>query len=247
MLHFLKNTVKFALLDRWRIPYSQISSVPPCVFDNFRYSQPITLVDVGAYKGHFTLGLEALCKVKAGVLIEPNKMLAQGLRENDALSRFRIEECALADFDGDIEMHFFPGALDMSSALDLDRSSLELVERSGDEVQKRICPARQLDTILADFSADSIDLLKIDVQGLEHLVLKGAACTLARTKAVYTEVSFRALYEGSSVFHEIYTAMMDSGFMMRAIETGYWSSAGELLQGDVLFVNPTLQSFSARR
>ena len=77
------------------------------------------------------------------------------------------------------------------------------------------CPVRTLDEIIAEVQLAMIDLIKIDVQGAEHLVLARAGPhTLEKTGAVYTEVSFRPLYHGSSVFSDIYGMMNDRGFFL---------------------------------
>ncbi len=245
MIQTFRNKLKFALLDRWRIPHSQISGVPHCLFQRYRNSGPISVIDIGAYKGHFTIGLDQLCKVKRAVLIEPNERLVRAMRTDPSLSNFRIVDNAVSDFDGEIDMKIFPNAPDMSSALALDGSSAELTERTHGEAEIVRRPVRKLDTLLAGGQNDAIDIIKIDVQGLEHLVIAGATETLKRSTAVYVEVSFRPLYEGSSVFHEIHSMMMKRGFIMSALELGYWSNAGELLQCDVLFLNPSIRIWNA--
>jgi FkbM family methyltransferase len=235
MMQRLRNCIKSALLDRLLVPYSLVPGVQSCVFQQFRESSSVNIVDVGAYKGDFTKGMQALCGVKSAVLFEPNEILANSMRADVALAGFSIEDCALSDFDGEIKMRIFPQASYMSSALILDLASADLALRAGDE-EVIIRPARRLDSIPSVIAMTEVDLLKIDVQGLEHLVIKGATETLKRAKVVLIEVSFRPLYKGSAVFHEIHACLSDSGFMMTALERGYCSDEGELLQADALFI-----------
>lgn len=58
------------------------------------------------------------------------------------------------------------------------------------------------------------DFLKIDVQGAELDVLRGASKTLAKTLVVETEVEFVQLYEGQPLFAEIDQAMRAAGFKL---------------------------------
>ena len=99
-------------------------------------------------------------------------------------------------------------------------------------------PVRKLDTVAAGFATSGIDLIKIDVQGLEHLVINGGAETLSRTTAVFAEVSFRPLYLGSSVFFDVYASLKAHGFMMVDLEPGLKIKSGELVQADALFAKP---------
>jgi len=81
-------------------------------------------------------------------------------------------------------------------------------------------------------------LLKIDVQGVEHLVLEGGKQALLNTSFVWMELSFKPLYIGSSVFHDIYSMMEKSGFILLELSPGHRSPINELLQADALFANP---------
>lgn len=85
---------------------------------------------------------------------------------------------------------------------------------------------------------DHIDLLKIDTQGYELEVLKGASGLLGsnRISIVYMEVIFSRMYDGIPSFDEVYRFMLDRGFRLVAFYRFYmrdrvadWS--------DALFVN----------
>jgi hypothetical protein len=84
-------------------------------------------------------------------------------------------------------------------------------------------------------SKENVDLLKIDVQGAELMALRGAAQTLPRVRMICTEVSFTPLYEGSSIFSEIYDFLGDRGFRLLSLREGFRGKDSELLQGDAVF------------
>jgi FkbM family methyltransferase len=148
-----------------------------------------------------------------------------------------IVEGALADKEGVQEMEILNW--DYSSSLLPVRRDIKTVSSMIDLAVKGTiqCRVRTLDAVLRELDwTESIDLLKIDVQGAELVVLRGATQALMRTRLVFTEVSFRAIYEGSCVFHELYNYLCGNGFKFLALSEGFRGSDGELLQGDALFL-----------
>jgi len=69
---------------------------------------------------------------------------------------------------------------------------------------------RPLDELLAEADG-SIDLLKLDVEGFELSVLRGASAVLARTECVYFEVSLLSDGYGHPA-EEVVAALADHGF-----------------------------------
>ena len=91
-----------------------------------------------------------------------------------------------------------------------------------------------LDRIIATESLPQPDLIKLDVQGFEMEVLKGAAATLQRTRWVLGEVSFRVFYEGQVLFSELAGFLATQGFEVCAF--GHSMRSGvPLAQVDALF------------
>jgi len=76
-------------------------------------------------------------------------------------------------------------------------------------VQEHPTQTRRLDD-LADLG--NVDFFKIDVQGGELNVFKGAARTLASTLVIQTEVEFVSLYEGQPLFAEVDSYLRGQGF-----------------------------------
>jgi FkbM family methyltransferase len=118
-------------------------------------------VDVGANVGTYTLWA-ADCGARV-LAVEPHVATAARLRRNVVLNRFEVEivEQALADQ---------PGRRRMTADLDSLNHFLE-PDQDGVDV-----PATTLDLLLGDRRAAG---LKIDVEGVEELVLRGAGQALA--------------------------------------------------------------------
>jgi len=133
---------------------------------------------------------------------------------------------------GDLEINHFDAT---SSILPIRRTPPQL--RALDVRRRAMvaCPTTTLDGVLETEGAEDVDLIKLDVQGAEHLVISGGHATLRRTQLVWIEVSFVRLYDGASLFHEVHDLMGQRGFRLLELEDSFRSPDGELLQADALF------------
>lgn len=77
--------------------------------------------------------------------------------------------------------------------------------------------------------------LKLDTQGFERDVLAGADETLSRCAGLQVELSFVPLYEGGPLVDEMISLVYDHGFRMVALDQGFASPDGAVLQADGLF------------
>jgi len=140
-------------------------------------------IDVGAYQGLYTV---YACKHAKKVLaVEPNPMALAYLKTNTALNNCHntiVVPKAVSDKRGVVKLriprpdkkgHIPTGASivwSFKEALEID------VE------------ADTLDNIVDDVGLDSVDFIKIDVEGAEGLVVKGAERTLRKARAILIEI-----------------------------------------------------------
>lgn len=128
-------------------------------------------VDVGANIGYFTLlmGKKAIQgKVYAFEPIPLNTSLLRASVELNGFENIEIIECAVGAADGDVTF---------SQSTDSAYSSIRDTERKPVERLIRV-PMTTLDTFTRRRDIQSIDVLKIDVEGAEGLVLEGAQSLL---------------------------------------------------------------------
>ena len=91
-----------------------------------------------------------------------------------------------------------------------------------------------IDQLVATGEVPQPDLIKLDVQGFELEVLKGAAKCLPDVTAVIAEVSFSEFYENQCLFHDVVTYLGANGFALHAL--GHSTPTGKpLVQADALF------------
>ena len=94
-----------------------------------------------------------------------------------------------------------------------------------------------LDEALADATAGECYMLKMDVQGFETEVLRGAAETMKRIAVIYTEMSLQPLYSGEAMFTDLSRDIMALGYRCVGLQPGYADAANrEMLQVDGVFV-----------
>jgi len=236
MLLDLRRIIKERILRRWHIPYSPVQNLSAAVYRYAKRRATLTVVDLGAHTGAFTNALTHATVVKRALLVEPLPYLAASLRTCDRFKGFEVEQCAVGRHQGNIVLHHFPNAPYVSSVLDLDISIAGMSEIARGQPENLVVPMRTLDCLINNrLGYETIDLLKVDVQGLENDVIAGAGEALARTEAIYCEVSYRPVYAGSCTFFDIYSALMLKGFKLLDVEPGYRALDGELLQADAFF------------
>ena len=86
---------------------------------------------------------------------------------------------------------------------------------------------RRLDTLYEELlRPDDRVYLKVDVQGGELDVLRGAERVLAQAPLVEAELSFVPLYEGAPRFDEVIDTSLDRGFGVHSIEPVFVRPAG---------------------
>ena len=131
-------------------------------------------VDVGAFKGIITKPMLRIAPRGRHIAVEPQPAYAKRLRKQ--FPAVQVVEAALSDGAGTAE---FVLAVDAPA-----RSGLRLTELPPGEERTRTItvPVRRLDDVVEP--ARPIAFIKIDVEGAEYLVLRGAAATIRRDHPV---------------------------------------------------------------
>ena len=96
---------------------------------------------------------------------------------------------------------------------------------------------RTLDGISADLATDAQRVfLKLDVQGFEYKVLRGAEKFLRRVSGIQTELSLVPLYDGEHLFHPMLHHLEEQGYELWSIVPGFVDhETSRLLQLDAVF------------
>ena len=95
------------------------------------------------------------------------------------------------------------------------------------------------------------DAIKIDTQGYELEILKGAGDVLTNVKLVELEVEFNEQYQGQPLFSDVDLYMRSKGFALLGLRRSYWRRkvghkelashfGGQIIHGDAVYYNERL-------
>lgn len=122
----------------------------------------------------------------------------------------------------------------------LDEKVLREIAYNTGSIEERSVPVITLDGFAGERSLGPDYLLKIDVQGFELEVLKGASELLKRTDHVSVESGIQRLYEGVPSFAELVTHMGDQGFHLMHMRA--WHRGNQVLvETDMTFRRNSLE------
>jgi FkbM family methyltransferase len=94
-----------------------------------------------------------------------------------------------------------------------------------------------LDKIVNELELKKKVFLKIDVQGYELNVLRGAENTIKDVDIILIETSFYELYTNQPLFNDIYSFLSNKGFnYFGSFEQLYDERDGKILQADSIFI-----------
>ena len=196
-----------------------------------------TVLDIGANSGQFAQQLKNdLGYTKKIVSFEPLssafELLTANAKNDPDWDAFNF---ALGDIEEQREINIAGNSLS-SSLLDMLPAHMESAPESR-YTDKETIEIRRLDSIFSDLCNASDNIyMKIDTQGFESKVLKGAESSLLSIDTVQIEMSLVPLYGGELLFNELSSLMLDKGYSLVGIEPGFANkNSGELLQVDGVF------------
>jgi FkbM family methyltransferase len=237
LLRFAAKTVPGSLKQRLKEDLTRYFQAPSMElsFKNMRRLgfRPATIIDIGAHIGEWSLLAHTIFPEASILMLEAQDSKAAALdkvvQAHPGKIRSRIALLGPESRE-DVPFHECDTAPTGSSVLAFT---------SPEPLTFRVVRRRMetLDNVLANAGIASPDFLKLDVQGFELEVLKGAPNALAAAEAVLLEVSTLAQYEGAPLFHEVVAFMHSHGYHVYDVCTLMRQrTENTLVQVDVIFV-----------
>jgi FkbM family methyltransferase len=220
----LRDTIRSYLARKLRVPEI------PFALENLRTAgfQPTHIFDVGAYQGDFArscLNTWTTAKITCFEALEPKVIQLKQLAAQHP------------------NVTVIPGLIGAEAReqvpLNLsETASSVLVEQIPQQFPVQFYPMRTIDQIVHEqFGDRSPDLLKIDVQGYELEVLKGAEKSLPQMQAILAEVNLLDIHQNVPLIADVmawlnqrdWVAYDICGLTRRPLDQALW-------QADMIFV-----------
>lgn len=189
-------------------------------------NQIVRVIDVGANEGQFAF-MARYSWPKAKIdCFEPDPSAFSALRINHS---------------SDLQIQFYNFAVGSESSemlLNLGETSAQnsLLCEYGKNIKDKITvPIKKLDDVYFGTNPD-ITLLKVDVQGYELEVLKGATCLLSQINFILIELSLANLFEHGAEIDIVWQFLRNNSFVYHSIIDQYKDPISQtIVQIDVLF------------
>jgi FkbM family methyltransferase len=199
--------------------------------------------DVGANLGQYARMLRQRTGFKGAIIsCEPIPELAARLREQaDADPFWYVEELALSDEAG--EAMFNVMTSDAFSSLLLPRNDQAEAVANRNKVERQV--RVRLDTLESVFDKYQDELgfqrpfLKVDTQGHDVAVVRGAGDRVRQLVGLQTELAVRLLYADSNRFTEAIGYYEDLGFVLSAIFPNNQGHFPDMLEMDCVMYRPS--------
>ncbi len=198
-----------------------------------------TILDAGAGSGQFARTIRKTFPSARLVCFEPIDACFQEIREtfrNDPNTS--LNKLALGSKEGSFVFHIHrnPGS---SSFLRMTDIHTNAYPGSG-ESETAVIPTIRLEDYLNTHSEMPEFFLKLDTQGTELDILKGAGDWIHKMRVIQIELNFAETYEQCPLFDEVYQFLRTRHFILAGIENASQSLVdGSFLQCDAFFIRET--------
>lgn len=198
--------------------------------------RPQKIIDVGAFEGEWTKEVRKIFSEASFLMLEAQASKEEKLKE---LSSEKIDyKISLLGPKSGEKARFYINETVSSALPESAKENQEFVE----------IPMYTLDEVVAEKSFTNADFLKLDVQGYELEVLKGASKTLQSVEVVLMEVSLIEINKGAPLIKDVIN-FMDTHFFVcydicsmirRPLDKALW-------QTDLIFVKKDSALVSSKK
>jgi FkbM family methyltransferase len=198
-----------------------------------------SIIDCGANEGQFARTMSRFFPNAKLYCFEPleapfNKLATWANTQNGRVHCYNL---ALGDEEGEVEMHRHDGHTASSSLLNATAHCHQLYPQTSVESTTKVRLAT-LDHALQGslaFMPGEV-LLKLDVQGFEDRVLRGATKVLAACSSCVLEVCLDPLYEGQADFFELTRLLKAAGYRYAGNLEQVYADDGRVVYLDAVFI-----------
>ena len=214
------------------------------MFSTILKNDKLCVVDVGASGGIHERWLRFDSNIKA-ILFEPDPREYENLSSKVPNSHFVLNS-ALSEKNEEVEFNLCRKQ-QVSSVYKPNMNTLnKFPEIERFEIVKKIkIKADTLDNQLEKNRIWNVDFIKIDAEGYELSILKGAQNALKQAIGLEIEVCFLPIRENQPLFHDINKFLLSQNFELFDLKRNYWrrtahpcyrdNRKGQMIHGDALY------------
>lgn len=176
-------------------------------FSKIRIKDPI-YIDIGAHKGKFVQNFIKIYKRGKFYITEPNSSIYTYLKKKFRSNQIKIFDYAIGNFNEKKKMQI--NSVDLTNTLSkINKNSkyfkfknfiLSLKKNISNKSLTKIVNVITLDKFCKINKIKYIDILKVDVEGSEFEVLKGAKKIIKKTNFVIIEIQNNKMYRNYSKY-----------------------------------------------
>ena len=213
-IQYIADRLGYLLMPKWRLPNLNLANH---LRELFKLYEITCVFDVGANTGQYRRFLREEVGFKGLIVsIEPQKeCFKEMLREAESDSAWTVLNTALGPSEESRKFNVMKSSF-LSSFLEPNASAIN------NKIQQSISmQMRTLDSVAAEITASrpiGPIYLKLDTQGFDLEVMKGASSTLKSIRALQSEVSVLPLYEDMTPWHDAIQKFGEYGFTV----SGLW-------------------------
>ncbi len=169
-----------------------------------------TFIDVGSYKGEDSKTMNFLFPKVKIIAFEPDLGNFNYIQKKIKIKNFEIFKLALSNREGRTVFHSHPLSF-LSSELTVlyQNQDRDYFNKKTENYQVE---TTTLDIFFRNRKLTGKVLLKIDTQGTEGNVIKGAEKLLKIVDIIHIETPFKLIYKNQTSFDEIYKILTKHGF-----------------------------------
>ena len=194
-------------------------------------------IDIGAHEGESASAIRREFPKARVLSIEPSPHTFARLQTQASQDGFECFNLALGEAEGTLDFNCYEKS-QCNSLLPPDPARHAVLAALREPATVVRVPVTTLDRFMQDRGLEGAEVhyLKMDVQGFENRVLRGAQETLAKTRHIMIEVSFCRAYAEGCLVDEVCQLIRGQGFKL-VTTVGYMMAEDEdeLLSTDFFF------------
>jgi len=173
-------------------------------------------VDIGANEGYFSILSSKIVGPAGRVLaVEPQSRLQPVLKKNFAENQSKVELVPMALWDS-------VGQAALNLASDINTGSTSSLTSKGRFKKQELVRTTTLDALLAHHGISKIRLLKIDAEGAEFPILRGANELFTQRRVDVLSLDFHPYHVAKEVPHQMDRWLRDRGYQLSQTAVGMW-------------------------